>query len=498
MPGELFAVELIEAGHARPPVLPASVVPLPEEALASWLLRYAAPFGIAPESLLLGDAEAALVANPDWWRNPDPLIVAAVARTTGAAADAILAMSFASWCELGRDDSVPDRFARQRFTSAKPLLRARHIGVCPACLSDDEEPYIRRDWTLTWAACCAVHRTALIRVCPECGGKLRLRSLKSREFFTADRCGRCSTHLACAPVRHVPEPVVALQRQLIEGRTVGEILLPEIGALAWPVVVALFDALLGIVWLDTRPKFREQFLARIEKDLCCDPLGDAADSAAAITILAWMLDDWPNHMHVATATLRAVRPRRQMQRWPHLVPEVRSEVERILFSAWPDERHPENRAWWREWIDTLPETGAELRRQAARERIPHRRARLLALADVRDGMPVEAAAELAQIIPRTLYNWLRRGAEGGLDAALERPRWEYLTELQTKELIDWIAAAPPNGPRWRSDRIVNEAARRFGVEITAHVADRLLRRYGPWPRRRPKPKRRLTVAPVYD
>jgi transposase len=288
----------------------------------------------------------------------------------------------------------------------------------------------------------------------------------------------------------MPEPVVELQRRLIQGRAAGEIRLPEIGAISWPVAVALFDALLGIVWLDTRPKFRAQFFARVEKDFRCEPLGDAADSAAAFTILAWMLEDWPNHMHVAMATLRAVRPRRQMQRWPHLVPEVSSEVERILFSGWPNERHPENRAWWREWIDTLPKTGAELRRQAACERIPHRRARLLALADVRDGMPVEAAAEVAQVIPRTLYNWLRRGAEGGLDATLERPRWEYLTELQTKALIDWIAAAPPNGPRWRTKRVVNEAARRFGIEITVHVADRLLRRYGPWPRRR--------VAPVYD
>jgi transposase len=498
VPGELFEVELIEAAEAGPTVLPASVIPSPGEALASWLLRYAAPFGVAPESLLLGDIEIALAADPDWWRKPDPLIVAAIARATGIAADVILAMTFVDWGELSRDDVVPDRFARQRFMAVKPLQRARHIGVCPQCLSDDEAPYIRRDWTLTWAACCPIHSTALVRICHECGGKLRLRALKSREFFTADRCGRCSAHLSRAPVHLLPAPVIELQRRLIEGRALGEIVLPQIGALSWPAAVALFDALLGVLWLDTRPRFREQFFARVEKDFCCEPLGDAADCAAAFKILAWMLDDWPNRMHVATVTLRAVRPRRQMQRWPHLAPEVRSEIEAILFSAWPDERHPENRAWWRAWIDNLPETGAELRRQAAREQIPHRRARLYALADVRDGVPVETAAGVAQVIPRTLYKWLRRGAEGGLEAALERPKWEYLTEMQMKELIDWISAAPPDGPQWRTNRVVNEAARRFGIEITVHVASRLLRRYGPWPRRRPKPKRRLTVAPVYD
>ncbi|WFU40265.1 hypothetical protein QA640_39730 [Bradyrhizobium sp. CB82] len=93
---------------------------------------------------------------------------------------------------------------------------------------------------------------------------------------------------------------------------------------------------------------------------------------------------------------------------------------------------------------------------------------------------------------------LRRGAEAELDAALERPRLEYLTELQTKELINCIAAAPRDGPRWRAYRVVNEAARRFCIEITTHIADRLLRQYGPWPRSRPKPKRRLAVVPVYD
>lgn len=498
MPVELFAAELIEAPSVEPVPVAGCVAPLPDEALASWLMRYAAPFGVSPESLLLGDAEAPLAADPDWWRDPDPLIVAAIAQVTGIAADVILTMSFANWFDLGRDDSVPDRFARQRFISPKPLQRTGQIGVCSECLADDETPYIRRNWTLTWVTCCPTHGSTLIRACPECGAKLRLRSLKSREFCPADRCSRCSAHLLHAPVRPAPEAVIALQERLIEGRTMGEVLLPEIGLFSWPVTVALFDALLGIVWLDTRRKTREQLFARIESDLWCEPLGEAADSAAAFEILGWMLENWPKHLTMATATLRAVRPRRQMQRWKHLAPDIYSEIERVTISGWPDERHPKNRGWWRGWIDNLPETATELQRQAALERIPHRRVRLLALANVRDGMPVEAAAEVAQIIPRTLYNWLRRGAEGGLDAALERPRWGYLTELQTKELIDWIAAAPLVGPRWQVNRVVNEAVRRFEVEISESIAYRLLRLYGPWPRRRPKPKRRLSIAPVYN
>ena len=495
---ELFAVELIEPGEVGPPPLPALTAPVAGEALASWLLRYAAPFGVSPEALLLGDEEMAHAADPEWWRKPDPLVIAALARGAGVSADAIRGLTFADWPDLGRDDVLPDRFARQRFTAAKPLQRPRHIGVCPECLASDDTPHIRRDWTLGWVAVCPTHRTALVRSCSECGAKLRLPALSSGAYFAPDRCTRCGGRLARAPIRLVPDPVVRLQQRLIEGRSSGEIVLPEVGAFAWPAIVALFDAVLGVVWLDTKPKAREQFFTRVERDLGGEPLGDASDSVAAVAILAWLLDDWPRHAQAGFAILRAARPRRQMQRWPHLLPEVRAEVEVVLFSAWPQQGHEPERGSWRHWIDTLRETGDELRAEAARERIPHRRARLLALADVRDGMPVEIAAEAAQVTARTLYNWLRRGAEGGLDTALERPRWQYLTEAQVKELVDWIGAAPLDGPKWRSNRVVNEAARRFGVEITVHVAQRLLRRYGPWRRRRPRPKRRLSVAPVYD
>ncbi len=154
------------------------------------------------------------------------------------------------------------------------------------------------------------------------------------------------------------------------------------------------------------------------------------------------------------------RPR-QLQRWPNLDAAIRGPVEELLLAVWPDERQGPERAWWRAWIDTLPETGDDLRALAARERLPHRRARLRAIADVRDGLPAEVAAEIADVLPRTLYRWLKRGAAGGLGAALERPSGR-LSEPQVIELAEWIAAASPDGPRWRSNRLQSEALRRFG------------------------------------
>lgn len=63
MPVELFNVELGQSQAPAKAVRSASVVPLAGEALPSWLLRYAAPLGIAPEMLLFGDAEMAIAGN---------------------------------------------------------------------------------------------------------------------------------------------------------------------------------------------------------------------------------------------------------------------------------------------------------------------------------------------------------------------------------------------------------------------------------------------------
>jgi len=399
---------------------------------------------------------------------------------------------------VGERERMPERFGRQRFTAARPSQQTRRIGVCPECLAEDDIPYIRRDWTIGWVGACAWHRAILVRACPECGAKLRLPSLGSGAHFAPERCTRCAFQLGRAPYWLAPAPMVQLQERLLNDRPSGSIKLPGMGAFDWSVAVVLFDALLGIVWFDTKPTARDQFFARTERDFDCEPFGDASDGADGLSILAWLLDAWPSHTQLAFAVLRASRPRRQMRRWPHLDPDVRAEVEAVLLGAWPDQKHGPDRGWWRPWIETLPETGDDLRAMAKCERLPHRRQRLMALADVRDGLPVEVAAEAAAVMARTLYNWLRRGAKGGLATALERPRWQYLTEPQARELIEWIGTASPHSRRWRSDRVVNEAQRRFGVEITMHVAQAMLRRHGPWPRRIRRPKRRLTVAPVYD
>jgi transposase len=496
----LFAVELFEPvgpetdEHRRQ--LPGRVAPLPGEALGSWLLRYAEPFGLAPEALLLRSCDVELAAATEWWRRPHRALIDGLAQRTGVSAAEIGVMTFADWLGDGRSDEMPERFSRLRFQNVRPVTRQmRRTSVCPRCIAEDETQYIRRNWTLGWITACPAHGTVLVSECPDCGTKLRLPRLSSGDYFAPGRCARCAFRLGRADDRRAHQSVLDLQARMLDGRDRGVFDLPGHGIIPWPVAVALFDVLLGAVWIETKPSARTRLFARIAKDIGRDELGEnPTGSYEGLAILAWILAGWPDRLRIAIAILRARRPRRQLERWQDLDDEMRCGVEALLLAAWPDETADPDRAWWRSWIESLPETGDDLRARAGRERFPHRRARLLALADVRDGMPVELAADAAGVTPRTLYTWLKRGAAGGIEAALDRPSG-VLSQAQRVEIAHWIAEAPASGPRWRANRVKNEVFRRYGLEIGLHVAGHLLHDYGPWRRRRPTIARRRNVDP---
>jgi len=347
---------------------------------------------------------------------------------------------------------------------------------------------------LGWITACPAHGTVLVSECPDCGTKLRLPRLSSGDYFAPDRCARCAFRLGRADDRRAHESVLDLQARMLDGRNREVFDLLGHGIIPWPVAVALFDVLLGAVWIETKPNARTRLFARIANDIGRDELGaNPTGSYEGLAILAWILAGWPDRLRIAIALLRARRPRRQLERWQDLNDEVRCGGEALLLAAWPDETADPDRAWWRSWIESLPDTGDDLRARADTERFPHRRARLLALADVRDGMPVELAADAAGITPRTLYTWLKRGAAGGIEAAFDRPSG-LLSQAQRIEIAHWIAEAPASGPRWRANR-VKKVFQRYGLEVSLDVAGHFLRDYGPWRRRRAIIARRRNVDP---
>ena len=67
-------------------------------------------------------------------------------------------------------------------------------------------------------------------------------------------------------------------------------------------------------------------------------------------------------------------------------------------------------------------SATEFRALARVERDPRKRVRLLAIANVCDGMTVEQAARAGGMGRATLYDWLGRYRAGGVDGLRDRPR----------------------------------------------------------------------------
>jgi transposase len=127
------------------------------------------------------------------------------------------------------------------------------------------------------------------------------------------------------------------------------------------------------------------------------------------------------------------------------------------------------------------EAAAELRALARVERDPRKRVRLLALANVRDGMPVDEAARATGMGRATLYRWLAREREGGPAALKDRPRAgrrRKLDAAQRAEVRTWILAGPDverdGVVAWRGGDVRAMVERRFKVKLALSSAYRLL------------------------
>jgi transposase len=127
------------------------------------------------------------------------------------------------------------------------------------------------------------------------------------------------------------------------------------------------------------------------------------------------------------------------------------------------------------------EEAAELRALARVERDPRKRVRLLAIANVREGMPVAAAARATGMGRATLYRWLAREQADGPAALRDRPRSgrrRKLDAAQRAEVRAWVLAGPDlekdGVVAWRGGDVRAMVERRFKVKLALSSAYRLL------------------------
>jgi len=497
---------------SKPP-LPYHLEPAHEEALISWLSRLAMRLGISLQTLLQSTGLAAgCTGDLAWWLRPGATVLARIGRTTGTDAEKLLSMTFAQWEPvIQHDDDIVERFypPRQLLTAKARRQSAQQIMLCTQCLRDDTEPYLRLPWMLGWTALCPRHATVLTSRCPHCQASLKLAELISP--CAPPRCARCHAALTSADTRPAHEQAVRLQAALLAGKQHGSSELAGLGLMSWPLATATLEILLGLAWTPTL--CRSQLYRYIRRDFDLGGEFDAWNGRyGSLLLVAWLLDRWPRNLRACVGMLRASRTSTRIEGHHHFPQHIRTRLREIFqpFGYAPRlERRRHNRTPpWRSWLDHLPNTGEELRARAYRERLKHRRVRLIALAALREGRSVKTVAAAIGMLPKTVCDWLHEGARNGLEALLERRRGrQLLSSAQVAEIAEWLACRPlPGRPGFRVIRaadVIAESVGRFGIQITRTVALTLLRTHSKsrhWHRPRPYPIRALNsriMEPVH-
>jgi TniQ len=332
---ERFEVELWEP---RPPNASAALGPCADEALVSWLHRYATPFVISPSLLLFDRTDAGLLRNIDWWRKPDPQLCTQLTARTGVARSALATMTFQDWTPHPWTEEVSTRvLCYRRFQRLRPPHETRQwFTVCPQCLATDATPYVRKTWTVEWASVCQIHAQVLVRKCPKCHEAMHFPHFNADECFTPERCRACGFVLSNASQRPAHPIVVQLQALLFAHRANPTVPLPLIGALQWPTAMAFLDKLLALVWADRACHDLEPLFARIRGEL---ELADELRKGhyEGLLILSWLLDQWPQNMRLAMNSLGMKGYLRRPRRWPgSVVSTTTLAIEEILAPLWCD------------------------------------------------------------------------------------------------------------------------------------------------------------------
>ena len=466
----------------RAPVLPVHVEPNDGEALYSWLVRLGHRLGLRPIDAALQAFGIESWHRPEWWRRPSSAEIAIMARRTGLSTERIEALTLTAWAH-DRSDERHERFGargfqRQRARSAT----VRPTPQCSACLSCDETPFIRLEWTIGWVAVCRKHLTHLTANCPACGAVLSLPGLSLRRPVVIGRCSRCERQINGSHASRALPVVSDIQAHLLRLKHDGAGLLPGIGWVTWATMVGLVDLVLSALWRSRARHARERLFRHVVIDNGLDPEQrlqiDWPSNYGTLLVLAWLLAEWPGRMTEAMKLLRAP----SLAELVDLVSKVGGapdgQLVKLLTRSVPDQ--PPIEVEWRRWLDSLPETADMLQERSWREFRQGASERLRALADLRAGMDVATVARRSRLRTTTIERWLETGIEYGLDALIgEQMRLSVLDPDQRMAISDWLESVSrfSKGPNaWCAEHAQHEIAIRFSILLTPSAVHSLYRR----------------------
>ncbi|MBL0729441.1 TniQ family protein [Piscinibacter sp. HJYY11] len=206
--------------------------PLPDELLSSWMVRLAHANGKKVQRFYRHwfGRDSLPLWNRDIDRLAPPELSQELARRTGVPLElleetALRSLVGAVFTELATGGlttwlTTLGVFHRQR--------RRGGLMCCTTCLADDETPYFRKAWRMSWVTGCTRHRTMLIDRCL-CGATLQPHRVDMRERnWLSDQvsmatCWCCGEDLRKLRPGKADPDVLALQRMLETARRDGHV-----------------------------------------------------------------------------------------------------------------------------------------------------------------------------------------------------------------------------------------------------------------------------------
>ena len=104
--------------------------------------------------------------------------------------------------------------------------------------------------------------------------------------------------------------------------------------------------------------------------------------------------------------------------------------------------------------------------------------RLMVFSMLAEGHSIDQAASRYGLTPARINEWIESAITYGMHMVIDKPlRRHHLTPEQLSDIGQWLASAPwlsSSRVGWRADHMRREIALRFGVNVTASVAQSLL------------------------
>lgn len=169
---------------------------LPGESFSSWFARTAAANGLSPVKLYGVAMPGAYRYTRDLDRYIEPHLLDSLAERTGVPKQRLLGGTLARWG--GKIFDVDDGLGKLQWlpvAGGDDGQRSFGQQVCPICLREDAQPYLRATWRLAFVTTCDRHRQQLIDRCPECGEAIQV--LRAG-LSGAVRCWKCQADLGQA------------------------------------------------------------------------------------------------------------------------------------------------------------------------------------------------------------------------------------------------------------------------------------------------------------